>query len=185
MQNNVNLVVPFPLPSFPNRKFDLTKGQIYINFFRDIFIWGIVFKKDQLTKKTKMKLQIHNWRDSHIQNVPFSNGKWKWNHQWQNPDGSDAQTPLELEFDPADMDDAGCIFFKQPSDPTKIMSFIASSVKIMGVSGDLKIMFDFVGTSIAYEGAHGILNKDVYDLRSVTKAHFAGNIFYTGQFNLL
>ena len=40
---------------------------------------------------------------------------------WINPDGSDAATPYEVELDPANMDEAGCIFFTKPDSPEQVI----------------------------------------------------------------
>ena len=54
------------------------------------------------------------------------------------------------------MDEAGVIPFLDPSDPTKPLSFVASAVRIVGVSGSALasgFMFDFVGAWFDHDEA--------------------------------
>ena len=183
MGHAINLKDIFPLPLDDNSYFDLSQGEIYIRFKRDIFIWGMVFQKATFKQKTKLQIQISNERDTDGQNIGYSNSFSKYNNEWINPDGSDPNTPLELEFAPADMDDGGCIFFTKPSNPDKIMSFVATHVKIKGVSGQLnKIVFDFVGSSITYDGKNGVLENAKHHLTSnFWSDRYIANIYYTGK----
>ena len=183
MQNNRNLKDLFPLPLQDTSYFDLSQGEIFIDLRRDIFIWGIVFQKATFKEATKLQIQISYKRDTENGNMGYTTSLSKHSIDWINPDGSDPNTPLELVFDPADMDDGGCIFFKQPSDPTKIMSFVASHVKIKGISGQIStLVFDFVGTTITYEGGQGILRKPNHHLISTEfDKRFLDQFYYTGN----
>ena len=183
MQNNINLKELIPLPLRDTSFFDLSQGEIYIDLRIDIFIWGIVFQKATFKEATKLEIQISYIRDTDNGNMGYTTSLSKHNIDWINPDGSDPNTPLELVFDPADMDDGGCIFFKQPSDPTKIMSFVASHIKIKGISGQIStIVFDFVGTTITYDGGQGILGKLNHHLISAEfDDQFLDHFYYTGN----
>ena len=183
MQNNRNLKDLFPLPLRDTSFYDLSQGEVYIDLRRDIFIWGIVFQKATFKEATKLQIQISYKRDTENGNMGYTTSLSKHSINWINPDGSDPNTPLELVFDPADMDDGGCIFFKQPSDPTKIMSFVASHIKIKGIYGLIStIVFDFVGTTITYDGGQGILGKLNHHLTSTKfDDRFLDHFYYTGN----
>ena len=96
---------------------------------------------------------------------------------------------MEIEFDPTDMDEGGCIFFTKPGNSNKILRFITSLVKIRGVSGQLsKILFDFVGTTITYDGSHGLMKNSNYHLTKRSNDYevkFIENFYYTGKLIVL
>ena len=48
---------------------------------------------------------------------------------WINPDGSDAATPFEVELDPANMDEAGCIFFTKPDNPGQVIDSFSFQIQ--------------------------------------------------------
>lgn len=52
---------------------------------------------------------------------------------------------FDLTIDPADLDNAGVIYFNDPAFSTSTMSFVASRVEVQLVSGPKTLFFDFVG----------------------------------------
>ena len=189
MQDNKNIKDLFPLPHTDTSYFDLSQGEIYIDLKRDVFIWGITFQKATFKEKTKLQLQISFRRDTDSQNIGYTDSLSKHNNEWINPDGSDPNIPMEIEFDPADMDEGGCIFFTKPGNSGRILRFITSKVKIRGVSGQLsKILFDFVGTTITYDGGHGLMRNPNYHLTKKStdyEVRFIENFYYTGKLIVL
>ena len=147
------------------------------------FIWGILFKKETFTAPLTVDITVHLRRDGHASNVWNPAGHYSYQadgREWVNPDLSDMSSPFQLTFDPADMDEGGCIWFKQPSDPTKILGFVANAVRITGVSGDMDVAFDLLGTSINYADLddreqHWITNTN-------TPLQYIGNFYFTGKY---
>ena len=52
---------------------------------------------------------------------------------------------FQVVLEPGSMNDAGVIYFSNPSNPGYLMSFVASTVKITYVAGPTNVFFDFVG----------------------------------------
>ena len=170
------------LPRSSSSYFDLSDGEIYIEFKRNHYIVGMMFDKSSFTEKTTLKIQLNNWMDDSQYNIGYTTFKQSGYWKWINPDGSDPSQPFQVTIDPADMDDGGCIYFTQPSDPSKPLTFIASSLKIRGVSGQLSnLLFDFVGTSIDYWGANGVMQKSSNHFLSTSATDWlVANMYYTG-----
>lgn len=106
----------FPLT---HHSWNLAKGYVDVSLYHDShthkkkpFIWGFQFTKGNFVEKTKLSIQVVYQYDYNYFDLGF----------WVNPDGSDSNKAFEVEFDPNDMDEGGCIFLKQPSDPTKVIA---------------------------------------------------------------
>ncbi len=54
---------------------------------------------------------------------------------------------MQITFDPADMNSAGIIYFKDPNVTANnyLMAFVASKIQVQWVSGPKNLFFDFVG----------------------------------------
>jgi hypothetical protein len=54
---------------------------------------------------------------------------------------------MQITFNPADMNSAGIIYFRDPNATANsyLMSFVASKIRVQWVSGPKNLFFDFVG----------------------------------------
>ena len=94
----------------------------------------------------------------------FSGGFSGW--KWINPDGSDPQIPFNVTVRPEDLNEFGIFPLMHPTNTSLDIGFVATKLKLSGVSGQLEDTFvDFIGTQVddmPYDGWK--YNQRVYNV---------------------